>query len=487
MAEMGRRPRRRDKAPGRPAPKQSSQNSQSRENGQETMRDSRFSILRPACLAALALAAGLLGTGLSGAGPAAAQAGRFAPSVYVNDEAISQYEIDQRVKFLEILRVPGDPRAEAEKSLIEDRLRRQAARADAITVSEAQITKGMAEFAGRANLELDPFLQAIAEGGVAAESFRDFVHAGIAWREVVRARFVPKIRVSEAEIDRAMSVAAQRGAGPRVLLSEILIPVTPATAVDARALAAELSTSIGSEAEFARAARAHSAAASRDQGGQVDWIPLTNLPPQLRQVAVGLSNGAVSPPVAVPGAIALIRLRGLEQGGEIDPRRVTVDYARLVISGGRQEAARISAGIDTCDDLYRFARGQPAGTLVRETRTMASVPADIAAELARLDDNEISTARMQGASPVLVMLCRRSATVAANALSAAEAVEIAAADIAPAVPFKIGDVPRINLDLGFGKGPTRAQLREELINQRLGGMADSYLARLRAEAIIRRP
>lgn len=457
------------------------------------MRDSRFPILRPARhlrltrLAPLVLAAGLLGAVLPGAGPAAAQSSRFAPSIYVNDEAISQYEVDQRIKFLEILRVPGDPRAEAEKSLIEDRLRRQAARSDEIAVSEAQIAQGMAEFAGRANLELEPFLQAIGQAGVDPESFRDFVHAGIAWREVVRARFVPKIRISEAEIDRALSVASQRGAGPRVLLSEILIPVTPATAVDAQALATELSTSVGSETAFASAARAHSAAASRGQGGQVDWIPLTNLPPQLRQIVLGMSNGQVSPPVSVPGAIALIRLRGLQQGGEIDPARVTVDYARLAVAGGPDEAARLGAAIDTCDDLYRIARGQPAGTLLRETRTMASVPADIAAELARLDDNEVSIARIGGATAVLVMLCHRSATVAATALSAPDAAALASADTAPAVPFKIGEVPRIDPDLGFGKGPTRAQLREELVNQRLGGMADGQLARLRAEAIIRRP
>lgn len=383
--------------------------------------------------------------------------------------------------------MPGDPRAEAEKSLIEDRLRRQAARSDAITVSDAQISQGMGEFAARANLELDPFLQAIAEGGVDPESFRDFVHAGIAWREVVRARFVPKIRISEAEIDRATSVAAQRGAGPRVLLSEILIPITPSIAVDAQALATELSSSIRSEAAFAAAARAHSAAASRDQGGQVDWIPLTNLPPQLRQVVVAMSNGQVSAPVPLPGAIALVRLRGLQQGGDIDPARVSVDYAVLTVAGGAEAAAHLRAEVDTCDDLYRVNRGAGAGTLLRETRAMAAVPADIAAELVRLDDNEVSPPLARGNAQVLVMLCRRSATVAVNVLSAPEAAELAGAGSAPAVPFRIGDVPRINPDLGFGKGPTRAQLREELVNQRLGGLAEIYLARLRAEAIIRRP
>ncbi|PKP73227.1 MAG: hypothetical protein CVT84_14640 [Alphaproteobacteria bacterium HGW-Alphaproteobacteria-6] len=276
-----------------------------RSDGRQTMGKGNLPTIRATGRAVTALLAGLvLGAGAAGLSPAAAQSGSFAPAIHVNDEVITRFEIDQRIRFLEVLRLPGDPRAEAEKSLIEDRLRRQAARLDGITVSDRQITAGMAEFASRASLELEPFLEAIGEGGVAAESFRDFVHAGIAWREVVRARFAPTIRVSEAEIDRAMSIAAQRGAGPRVLLSEIVIPVTPANALDVRALADDLSASIGSEAEFARAARAHSAAPSRETGGQLDWIPLTNLPPQLRQVVLGMANGQVSitPACALPAA-----------------------------------------------------------------------------------------------------------------------------------------------------------------------------------------
>jgi len=441
---------------------------------------------------AILLAGLVLGAGAVGVAPAAAQSGNFAPAIYVNDEVITRFEIDQRIRFLEVLRLPGDPRAEAEKSLIEDRLRRQAARGAGIAVSDRQITAGMAEFAGRASLELEPFLEAIGEGGVAAESFRDFVHAGIAWREVVRARFAPTIRVSDAEIDRAMSIAAQRGAGPRVLLSEIVIPVTPANALDVRALADDLSTSIGSEAEFARAARAHSAAPSRETGGQLDWIPLTNLPPQLRQVVLGMANGQVSPPVGVPGALALIRLRGLVQGGEIEPRAVTVDYARLRVAGGSAAAAALRGRIDSCDDLYPIAKGQPAGTLLRETRSLAEVPAGIASELARLDDNEAALMPDQGGGATILMLCRRAATVATNALDQATvdalvAAETAAAAGSAAVPFKVGDVPRLDPALGFGRGPTRQQLREELLNQRLGGLAEGHLAQLRAEAIIRRP
>jgi peptidyl-prolyl cis-trans isomerase SurA len=206
-----------------------------------------------------------------------------------------------------------------------------------------------------------------------------------------------------------------------------------------------------------------------------------------------MANGQVSPPVGVPGALALIRLRGLVQGGEIEPRAVTVDYARLRVAGGGGAAATaVRDRIDSCDDLYPIAKGQPAGTLLRETRSLAEVPAGIASELARLDDNEAALMPDQGGGVTILMLCRRTATVATNALDQATvdalvAAETAAAAGSAAVPFRVGDVPRLDPALGFGRGPTRQQLREELLNQRLGGLAEGHLARLRAEAIIRRP
>ncbi|OYX41866.1 MAG: hypothetical protein B7Z02_14745 [Rhodobacterales bacterium 32-67-9] len=414
--------------------------------------------------------------------PAQAQSGKFSPAIIVNDSVITQYELDQRIRFLTLLRAPGDPVAEAEKGLTEDRLRSHAAKAAGIVPNEQQIAAGMAEFAGRANLDTEQFLQAIGQAGVVPETFRDFVSAGLAWREVVRARFGQRISITEAEIDRAMSVVAQRGAGPRVLLSEILIPMSPGTAIEVNDLATALSESIRSEAAFAAAARQYSAAPSRAEGGQIGWIPLTNLPPQLRQVIAGLANGQVSPPVPLGSAMGLFRLRGLEQGGEIAAANISVDYAQLMIAGGRSAEAlnmaeRVRGEVDTCDDLYRVAKGRPANELLRETRPMSQVPAEIAAELARLDDNESSTALTRGEALVFLMLCKRSATLAAGGVPAVTDVSAPTGD----------GVPAIDPTLGFGQGPSRAQVREELINQRLASQADGYLAELRANAIIRTP
>ena len=415
--------------------------------------------------------------------PAALAQGQFSPVIRVNDSAITGYELDQRIKFLTLLRFPGDIRAEAEKGLIEDRLRLALARSIGMKLTDQQIEAGMAEFAGRANLETEQFLQAIAQGGVDPETFRDFVEAGIAWREVVRARYAGRVTVSEAEIDRALSADNGRGAGPRVLLSEIILRARPGETGVVRRRAEKLVAETHGEAAFAALAREMSLAPSREDGGRIDWIPLSNLPPQA-QAAIGkLGQGQISEPVPLNGYVALFLLRGMTGGEDkLSASAIASDYAVLALGAGQAaEAQRIATEARSCDDLYLLTKGQ-SGAVNRQNALRGQIPGDIAGTLDRLDANEAAV--VQGASgPRVVMLCSRNATIAANHL---DAVVPVIAD--PAAKTAGGDiVPSAIEGLGFGNGPSRDQIRDEIQNRKLAQLADSWLAELKAGAIITRP
>lgn len=432
------------------------------------------------------LALGLAVAALWLAAPAgvAADGGPFAPALYVNNRAITNYEIEQRARFMTLLHATGDIRAEAEKALIEDRLRLDAAEADGIKLSPQQIRGGMEEFAARANLNVDQFIAAIAPAGVEPETFRDFVEAGLVWRELIKAKFGPRTTVSQAEIARATSAVSGRGAGIRVLLSEIVLPTSFADAQKARRQAVALTKEPLSEAAFAEAARTYSAAPTRASGGKVNWIPLSNLPPQVRGMMLTMRPGQVTPPVTLPGQIVIYQLRGIQQGSDkIAASQISVEYAQLLIAGAgtaaaAAEAARIRGNADTCDDLYRAAKAYPAAQLTRQTMAQTAVPGDIAGELAHLDENEISTGLVRGNAQVLLMLCKRTAVMAEGAASAAKA----AAD----APAQQG-LPMIVEDASVGMGPDGDVIHGELANQKLSQISDGYLALLMADAVIRRP
>jgi peptidyl-prolyl cis-trans isomerase SurA len=398
-------------------------------------------------LARLALAGALALAPVAGA----AQQGLFAPAIVVNDRVITGYELEQRARMLAVLNAPGDLEALAREQLIDDRLRLQAAAEAGIRPTEEEIRAGQEEFAGRADLDRDAFIAALAQRGVAEETFRDFIRAGVAWRTLVRQRFARQSSVSETEIDRALS-ARGGGSTVRVLLSEIIMPVTPETAETVRARAARISE-LDSPAAFSAQARRFSATATRDRGGRLPWRALDELPPQLRPLVLGLSPGEVTDPLPIEGAIALFQLRDIEETG-YEPAEVSaVEYAAYYLPGGRSaetlaKARALAARVDRCDDLYGVAKDQPEDVLDRATVPPGELPTDIAFELSKLDPGEVSTAltRADGQSLVFLMLCGRSFAVNA-------------------------EVDREE----FGVG---------LRNQRLTSQAEGYLAQLRADARI---
>ena len=401
----------------------------------------------PASLQALAAALCLLAAALSAPGAALAQ-GLFAPRALVNGQAVTTFEFEQRLLMLTLFGVPGDLEGEALNGLIDDRLRKGAAKALGVQVTPEQILAGMEEFAGRATMTADEFTTALNQAGVSTETFRDFVESGLLWREVVRARFLPRVTISEAEIDRALARGEGQSDTDRVLLSEIVLPAPEGTEGRALNLARTIRAEVQGEAAFAAAARRYSAATTAANGGQLNWTPVEALPPAVAGAVRGLAPGQVSQPVSTDGVVILLLLRGADRGGAAP----MVDYAQYLLPEGPQalaEAERIRDRVDTCDDLYGVARGQPPERLLRETRPLAQVPQDIAGELARLDAGEVSTALVRGGTRVVLMLCGRDQ----------QAIE----------------------------SISREALREQLLNRRLAALADGYLEELRADAIIVRP
>ncbi len=406
----------------------------------------RPSFISSALLVLFAIAAGTF------SGAAQAQQNPFEAVIKVNDLAITRYELAQRARMLQLFRAPGDPRKLAREQLIEDRLKLDAATNAGFVLEDEQLVAGMEEFAGRANLSAEEMITSLGQAGVDESSFRDFVRAGMTWREFSRARFAPQINVDEDDIARArLSIGNQTSV--RVLLSEIIMPLgngDPQAIQDRANQISQYTT----EAEFAAAARRYSATESAGRGGRMEWVAINDLPEGLRPVVLGLAPGEVSDPLPLQGAIALFQLRDIEETDQPAREYEEIEYAAYYIDGGRTEqalarAARIDADTDTCDDLYGIAHGQPEQVLERGSKAPSEIPDDIRLALTKLDPGEISTAvtRSGGQTLVLLMLCSRT-------------------------PKTDGEAPGVE------------QLTNFIQSRRLDSYASAYLEELRAEARI---
>lgn len=272
---------------------------------------------------------------LTGSGPARAQQSPFDAVIKVNDMAITRYEISQRARMLQLFRAPGDPVELAREQLIEDRLKLDAANAAGFVITDDALMAGMEEFASRANMDAEQMISSLGQAGVDASTYREFVRAGLTWREFSRARFVPRINVDEDDVNRAR-LSFGRETSVRVLLSEIIMPLANANPQTVQERANQISQ-YTSEAEFAAAARRYSATESAGRGGRMDWVAVTDLPEGLRSVVLALAPGEVSNPLPLQGAIALFQLRDIEEIPQPEQEYAEIEYAAYYIDGGRTQ------------------------------------------------------------------------------------------------------------------------------------------------------
>jgi peptidyl-prolyl cis-trans isomerase SurA len=378
---------------------------------------------------------------------ATAPAGPFSAIKVINDRTITQFEFDQRLLFMKLLRQPGDLEALAMQTLIDDRLQLSAGDRAGIKLTPDQIRAGMEEFAARANLDAAKFVEIIGQDGVQAETFRDFVEAGLVWRDVIRGKYANAISVSDAAVDRAMASFTPLNS-LMLRLSVIEIPAEGANREAALKLAEHLRLQLRAGEDFATLARANSKAPTAGRGGAMDWVKLSDLPTDAALAVRKLQPGAVSDLVVLDDKVQIYRVE--EQKQEALPSTTqVVDYAELLVPDDAKSIANVRANVDTCNDLYSMAKGLPADRLMRTTNSLSQVPKSVAGALALLDAGESSTTMTRGGYRVFLMLCRRG----------------------PA-----------ETEL-----PTHDEVRLQLINQKLGTLAQIYLEELRSEAIIRTP
>ena len=108
--------------------------------------------------------------------PVAAQ-GLFQPVIYVNDSAVTRYEVEQRQRFMRFLGAMDTTAADAQQALVDDRLRLQAARRLGIEITPEGLAAGQEEFAGRAGLTADE-LTAVGLATTSPEHFANLLREG---------------------------------------------------------------------------------------------------------------------------------------------------------------------------------------------------------------------------------------------------------------------------------------------------------------------
>ena len=316
---------------------------------------------------------------------------------------ITKYDLDQRILFFKALNFPGNHRKEAEKSLIDDRLKEKAAKKLGIKVTQKAIDYEMKKFAQLANLTTEQFAANLKKAGVDELTWESYMKIPILWFQTINRKFYTKISDSNQKRQDALRKDVRSEA--QVLLTEIIVPLKQGTEEETN-LTVNMLRKINSLEKFSEAALKYSAAPTRELGGKITWQNISNLPAAVKPLVSGLSVGEVTEPLTIPGGVALFQLRDIRESKYEKNKVKFIDFIEITFPNNKKTKSFITEKVFVCDDLYSFSKSTKNTKLIRKNVKVGSLPKNFTSTLAELDENEYIFDD-NNATSKLIMVCGR--------------------------------------------------------------------------------
>ena len=138
---------------------------------------------------------------------AAAPSARAQVVVIVGGEPITEVDIHQRSRLMELSTQKKPSRQEALDDLIDDKLKVQLSKRYIADVPKREIENAYANIARRAGMTPAQFAKSIAGSGVTPEALKARIHADYVWGQIVRGKFQGSLQVGDKEVEVKMQQA----------------------------------------------------------------------------------------------------------------------------------------------------------------------------------------------------------------------------------------------------------------------------------------
>jgi peptidyl-prolyl cis-trans isomerase SurA len=234
--------------------------------------------------------------------------------VLVNDDPISDYDIDQRERFLAITTQQQPSPAlkkQATDMLIDERLQIQEGRKLGGTADDADLNKILEDMAAKNNLSVDGLATALGKAGVNIKTLKDRIKAQMIWQDAIGRKFRRDVQIADSDIDKAVSEAGGEGGGGetenalqlRQVKFEIPAGADQGTIASRLAAAESLRARFGSCAELAKGVSGASVKTLADQKP-------ASLAQPARLLVTNAKVGQMTPPMISQAAVELFAVCG---------------------------------------------------------------------------------------------------------------------------------------------------------------------------------
>jgi peptidyl-prolyl cis-trans isomerase SurA len=260
----------------------------------------------------------------------------------VNDEAITQFELDEARRIVlqqlkqQNVQQPASDVLEKQvlERLITERALLQYAKDSGVKVDDTQVERTIQRIADDNKLTVDALRQALARDGVPYVKYREDVRNEIVLQRLREREVDSRITVSDAEVETYLAtIKSQAGGDTEYRLAHILVIVpeqATAEQIDAkRRRAEEALKNIRTGADFGQVAAGFSDASDALSGGNLGWRSGARLPTVFLETVRGMKVGDVSPILRSAAGFHIVKL--LDRRSQNEPAVVDQTHARHIL------------------------------------------------------------------------------------------------------------------------------------------------------------
>lgn len=317
--------------------------------------------------------------------PAFASAQGLRVVARVNDDAITDFDLAQRILFA--VRTTGlqdtpDLRqrmaSQVLRQMIDERLQIQDAKRWGLKASDGELQQRFNDIERAAGMSRGQFRQYLQSVGVPFEIAVQQIEAQIAWTKIIRRKVRPQVDVSEAEIDDTLNRMRSNVGKTESRVAEIFVPIDRAELADeAKRSADRISDQLRRGAPFGAVAQQFSQGATAQAGGEIGWILPGSLDPVLDNALERLQVRQFSEPIRSSAGWHILYVIDRRQFAATRPEDARLNLTQMTlplpinaspdeIAKATVEAQKATTGVRSCADLHarsRELKGATSGDL----------------------------------------------------------------------------------------------------------------------------
>lgn len=385
----------------------------------------------------------------------------------VNGEIITGTDVEQRLALIvaanqgkispeELERL----RLQVLRNLIDETLQIQEAKASDVAVDDAEVDATYNRVAqqnfGKSPEALDAYLVKV---GSSPASLKRQIKGEMSWQRLLRRNVAPFVNVSGEEVREVMDRLKAAKGTEEYRIGEIFLSSNDLNQQQVEANAQQIVDQIKKGGSFVAYARQYSQASTASVGGDLGWVRLAQLPPDIANVAKEMQANQLVGPIPVTGGYDIIYMIDKRQVLTADPRDAVLSLKQISLefpagisqpdaAKKAQDFAKTVEGIKGCGEADAAAKAIGATVVENDQVKARDLPGPLQEAVLQLNVGQTTPpfGSLQEGVRVL-MLCGR-------------------------------DDPTVD------SGPSFDQLMSQMEDDRINKRAQTYLRDLRRDAVI---